>query len=476
MTSWTFEAPGHVTDFRDPLKWHEAMAKEAQDIVVLLLATSLGKDPSDITNDDIRDHAADLAYVNPIWEELDPAAQTVAVRAWGGFPRAVVRAAPWTNFAPTTVDPTGIYRAVEHLGDEDFRAGTFIDAQDRVLHLPVRDRQDEYLEWHAVRDAAGKIVKLTFVAEGYDYYSRLFEVDEQRVVDLYKDAIGDSSITTDQLRARHGIYRRDPRGRRTEIVPPGGFNIRNRINISDGIVHLSHRANSLGAEINLAGVSGIARKVAAGTLLDGADAEKLLCCNAGGNPNRNSDPLISQEAYAQVLGGYRYTLANPVGLYIAGVDDQGLFLPDDATPVPHDWWTVVRGADLWDANKSRVLRLELAVPPSEKITISDLMIGGAKVEHAGQVAELLSVHLFVTRWKRAVQGVGPTVSCEATCCIRDGSSELAFPDESGGCLKGWSPKFPDLLGGMAAAGAMADAISAEPERTLPPVDLLRSRK
>lgn len=451
------------------------MVQEAQAIVVLLLATALGKAASDITDDDIRNHAAELAYVNPVWEELDPKAETVAVRAWGGFPRAVVRAAPWATFQPTATDPTGVYRAVEHRGDEDFRPGTFIDAQDRVLHLPVRDRQDEYLEWHTSRDADGKITKLTFVAEGYDYYARLFEVDEQRVVDLYKDAVGDNSIKTDQLRARHGIYRRDPNGRKTEVVAPGGFNTRNGINISNGIVHLSHRANSLGAEINLAGVSGIARKVASGTLLDGADAEKLLCCNAGGNPNRNSDPLISQQAYAQVLGGYRYTLANPVGLYIAGVDDQGILLPDNATPVPHEWWKVVRGADLWDVTKSRVLRLELTVPSSEKFTISDLTIGGANIEHAGQVAELLSVHLFVTRWKRATQGIGPTVSCEATCCIRDGSSELTFADEAGGCLKGWSPKFLDLINTQPAV-AMAGAQPITAKRASLPVDDLRSRK
>lgn len=476
MTQWFFDGPGHLSDFRDPTNWHAAMAQEAQGIVLLLVAAVLKKDPSQITEAEIQANAHDLAYVNPVWEELDPAAETIAIRAWGAFPRAVVRRGPWNEFKPTQVDPTGIYHAVEHLGDEDFGAGTFIDSRDSVLHLPVRDRQDEYVEWHADRDSTGNIIKLSFVAEGYDYFAKLFEHDEQRVVEIYKELIGESAIKADQLRARHGIYRRGPGGRRSEVAAPGSFNPRNSLNIGDGIVHLSHRANSLGAEVNLAGVSGVARKISSGALLDGSDAEKLLCCNAGGNPNRNSDPLISQQAYAQVLGSYRYTLANPVGLYIAGIDEQGLLLPDNKTPVPREWWTVVRGADLWDVTKSRVLRVELEIPKSEKITISDLTIGGAKVGHAGQIAELLSVHLFVTRWKRSDMSVGPSVACEATCCVKDGSDQLTFADETGGCADGWSPRFPDLVASDLAPTAMGGAARVRTVRPMPSNTSLRSRR
>lgn len=475
MTKWTFDGPGYVSDFRDPANWHNAMANEAQGIVVLLLATILDKDPSAVTEADIQVHATTLAYVNPVWEALDPTAETIAARAWGAFPRAVERRAPWNEFQPTAVDPTGKYRAVEHLGDEDFAPGTFVDSQDRVLHLPVRDRQDEYLEWHANRNAEGKIVKLTFVAEGYDYFATLFEHDEQRVLEIYKEFLSDNRLKTDQLRARDGVYRRGANGKMTEIVAPGGFNTRNHLNIGKGIVHLSHRANSLGAEVNLAGVSGIARTMASGAVLDGSDAEKLLCCNAGGNPNRNSDPLISQQAYALVLGSYRYTLANPVGLYIAGIDEQGLLLPDNRTPVPRDWWTVVRGADLWDVTKSRVLRLELEVPEGESITISDLMIGGEKVAHPGQIAEFLSVHLFVTRWKRGDASTGPAVGCAATCCVKNGTSQLGFADESGGCASGWSPKFPDLLRPVGSPAAMGGVVAST--RLLPhSASPLRSRR
>ena len=59
-----------------------------------------------------------------------------------------------------------------------------------ILHLPVRDRQDEYLEWVALRNSDGKIVKIIFVAEGYDYFSELFSSDEGRALEIYKDFTG----------------------------------------------------------------------------------------------------------------------------------------------------------------------------------------------------------------------------------------------------------------------------------------------
>ncbi len=448
-TDWIFDAPGGVTDFRNPQNWDDVMRGEAQEIVRVLVGSALDKDDPNAA--EIEANRDAVGYVDPTVTQVPADAETIAVESWGGFPRAVKRRAPWLGLPHSDDDPDGSYRAVEHLGDEDHRPGVFSDRHDRVLHLPVRDRQDEYLEWAAVRDGNNNITKLTFVAEGYDYYSALFDTDEERVLDLYKEATGLSSLKVDDLRAKDGIYRRYMDGGRETVADPGGFNPRNRFNINPGIVHLSHRANSLGAEINLAGVSAIARKDAMGKTLDETDPERLLCCNKGGNPNRNSDPLISAQAYKQVLDGYRYTLANPVGLYISAIED-GLTLPDDAnTPIPQDWWKVVRGHDLWDIKKSRVLRVELVVPKSEKLTISDLLIGGNKVAYAGQIAELLSVHLFVTRWKRS-GGIGPIVKCLATCCRQHGGQQLQLSD--GGCAQGYDLAFPDLLPAKAAPALM----------------------
>lgn len=449
MADWIFDAPGGLKDFRDPNDWHQAMQNEARDIIKILVASSLGVDePTDYQIEAERDK---LAYVDPTRTAPPANAETINIQPWNGFPRAVSRKAPWKEYPATDGDPEGNYRAVEHLGEEDHRPGIFVDRHDRVLNLPVRDRQDEYLEWTARRDGQGRITKITFVAEGYDYFSELFTHDEGRVLELYKEFTGLSALKVDDLRAKDGIYRRLRDGSTLPISEPGGFNPRNRYNINPGIVHLSHRANSLGAEVNLAGVSGIIRKKADGTRLDGTDAEKLLCCNRGGNPNRNSDPLISQQAYAQVLNSFRYTLADPVGLYIAGIEDSGLLLPDNKTKVPRDWWTVVRGSDLWDPSASRVLRLEFEVPVKENLTIEDLLIGGSKILFPGQVAELLSVHLFVTRWRRGDASVGPEVKCDATCCRKGDQLEVTV----GGCSDGFQPAFPDLLAAKSTVVAAA---------------------
>lgn len=439
--AWTFDAPGGLSDFSDPSKWHEVMRREANQILLILVATALGKKVEQLSDADIETVAPQLSYVHPLVEEVPANAETIAVEAWGGFPRLVDRQAPW-QLPPHPQDLDGRYRAVEDLGEEDWGEGRFIDVHGHVLQLPVRHRQDEYLEWAVRRDPAGKLTKISFVAEGYDYYAELFKEDEAKVVDLFKLYTERNDITADDLRAPNDIYWQYDGGRDLAIEA-GAFNPRNRINIDPGIVHLSHRANSLGAEINLAGVSALARKKADGSLLSGSSAEELLCCNRGGEPNRNSDPKISQQAYNLVRQGYRYTLANPIGLYIAGIEEDNITLPD-GEKLPREWWTVVRGRDLWTDDNSRTLRLELAPPAGESIGLEDLKVGGTPLRHPGQVARQVNVHLFVSRWKRAVEGVGPVVACRGTCCRLKGT-EILFITGKGVCTGEYELAFPGLL-------------------------------
>jgi hypothetical protein len=298
MADWFFDTPAKMQDFRDPLAWHNKMSFESRMIVQFLVASALRKNARDVTDDDIRTISPKLAYVDPVDSPPPQDAETIGIAPWGAFPRAVERRSPWP-FPHDPDDVEGNYRAVEHLGDEDHRSGDFRDFDGNPLNLPVRDRQDEYLEWVVRRNSEGKITKAIFVAEGYDYYAALFDHDEQRVVEMYKEFTGVSRLTADDLRSRRGIKRHTNDGNSIEVAKPGQFNPRNRYNIDPGIVHLSHAANSLGAEVNLAGVSGIARRTVSGTTLQPGNSERLLCCSAGGNPNRNSDPLIGDQAYSQ---------------------------------------------------------------------------------------------------------------------------------------------------------------------------------
>jgi hypothetical protein len=443
--AWFYDAPAGVSDFTNPQVWHDEMAAEANNIVWELVATVVGKRPEEVTDEEFIQVAPTLSYVNPVRIPPPAGAETINIVPWSAFPRAVERRAPW-QLPPDENDVTGIYRASEHLGEEDHRPGQFSDFDGNPLRLPVRHRQDEYCEWVVRKNPEGKITKAIFVAEGYDYFSTLFRHDEQRVVELYRDFTELNHLTADDLRAPRGIRRHLTGGGSFDMVNPGGFNPRNRFNIEPGIVHLSHRANSLGAEVNLAGVSGIARRNKHGQLVEADDEERLLCCSLGGGPNRNSDPLIGQQAYTQVIEKRRYTLANPVGLYIAGVTHQRLTMLDSEggeTDVPREWWKVVRGQDLWDSRKSRVLRLELEVPAAEGFVLGDLLVDGNPIKYGAQLAQLLSVHLFVTRWAREDGGIGPVVNCVGTCCKKTGSDQLEI--KFGSCSDGFEEAFPDLV-------------------------------
>ncbi len=457
MAEWIFDAPGGVTDFRNPGNWHNAMAEEARGIVLELVAAIVGKSPDELTEAEIAEHAPKIGYIDPVNTPPSSPGKTVNIAPWGAFPRAVLRRRPWTEFKPTPGDNDGTRRAAEHLGDEDHRPGVFVDRHDAVLHLPIRDRQDEYLEWVGRRNADGKLAKAIFVAEGYDYYSTLFKHDESRAVELYRDFTGVSTINADDLRAHHGVYRRLANGARLTVVEPGDFNPRNRFNINPGIVHLSHRANSLGAEVNLAGVSGILRLKADGTTLSGNDPEELLCCCEGGNPNRNSDPLISQQAYGLVKANKRYTLANPVGLYIAAVNHQRIQTSNGEELTP-DWWTVVRGSGLEKPETSRVLRLELAPPKGSKLTLEDLTVDGVPVRFVGQIADLLQVHLFVTIWDRAPGSENPSLPCTGTCCRKHDTQQLVVTKTS--CEPGFDLAFPGLIKDPTIIAAAAHILAA----------------
>ncbi|MGC6329003.1 hypothetical protein [Rhizorhabdus sp. FW153] len=439
---WTFDPPGNVPDFVDPARWHAVMAAHADDMLWQLAAHALDNKISSLTAADLDHFGPALAYAHPLYQPVPPNAETVALKPWSGFPRFVDRHAPWP-LPPIPHDLDGSLRTVEDLGDHDYAPGRFVDGDGDPVDLPVRHRQNEYLEWAARRGADGRLSSITFVAEGHDYFSALFDADERAVVELYQRFTGVPGITADALRARTGIWRVAPTGERALVARPGGYNYRNPLNIDPGIVHLSHHANSLIAQISVAGVSGLIRLKADGTLVSGIDAEELLCCNRGGDPNRNSDPKISQQAYTLTRNGYRYTLANPVGVYISGVDEQSITLPD-GKPLPREWWTAVRGRDLWSDGGSRVLRLEIAPPPGETIGLEDLKVNGSALRFPGQVARLIGVHLFVTRWKRETPGTGPSARCLGTCCCAEGKRVL-LRDDHGRCRPGTKIAFPGLI-------------------------------
>lgn len=129
----------------------------------------------------------------------------------------------------------------------------------------VRRQQDEYLEWHVDRNADGTIKRISLTAEPPDYWEALAEVAPDRVVELYQEHVN-GAINSDDLFYPERVLAPgwDDNGDRVWRALPwlgNAYNPLNRWTTTDGIMHLTHRANTLGAEVNLAGDASVPRPV-----------------------------------------------------------------------------------------------------------------------------------------------------------------------------------------------------------------------
>jgi hypothetical protein len=240
----------------------------------------------------------------------------------------------------------------------------FADAEPAVAagqHRP----QDEYLEWHVVRNGAGKIVSVQFTCEGYDYYEFLARNAPDRLLALYRQFI-------------------DPGVQPGDLMSGGDYDVTNVWNTERGAMHLTHPANNLFAEVFLAASTTVRRQQHGAEL---TQSLPLITCARYGSPTRNSDPNIGAAVNGLAREGRMITLANPVGLYMAGFDGSGLTL--DGAPAG-GFFKVVRGAF------PRALRAVYELPPDQAAagrTVSDVTAGGQPIEFGGQLAQRVTMHL-----------------------------------------------------------------------------------
>ncbi len=250
------------------------------------------------------------------------------------------------------------------------------DASPRAFYRP----QDEYCEWRVERDAAGRIVRVTFTSEPPEYWQALhgddlpaetpdqpsssFPGDPQVLLELYREHV-DPSVQLADLR-RDGRY--DPY---------------NRWNTVDGIMHLTHPSNTLRAEITLGADATVLR--ARERRLTGDPDALIVGAGYGGN-DRCSDPTIGASVNHLAALGYAVTLQDPVGLYMDHLDMTGWTLPNDE-PIDPDWFRIVRGTPGF------VARAVFEVPAGEGLTVSDLRIGGEPIRTGGQLAEHMTIKI-----------------------------------------------------------------------------------
>ncbi|MEG4320724.1 MULTISPECIES: hypothetical protein [unclassified Microcoleus] len=254
---------------------------------------------------------------------------------------------------------------------------------DRSQRYPVRNGssvltriQDEYCEWVVKRNTDNKITEVIFTSEPPEYYNFMFYTSQESrdlLVDVYREIVGNKSITIDDL-----------------VDSSGEYDWYNRYN-NEFAVHMQQPNNTLGAQVNIVSRSCILRINRLGNPI--TDAQGLIRCGQYGDEARQSDPSIGN-AINQFARENRFiTIENPVGLYMSGVDWKGWKTPD-GTPAD-EFWKVLRGSQDAEPEKSYIVRAVYSVPESKGYTVSDIKIDGEPIDFGAQIAKRIDVRVGV---------------------------------------------------------------------------------
>lgn len=408
--------------------------------------------------------AENTNYVDP---RLEPPSGTPDPVPWNGFPRLLSRhyndqlsetaraqaeatadiLTPWLYWV---LPNRPIFSAAPHhlpfYADRLGMDPDFLRELARPLHAvnpdntigdPIpqfRRQQDEYLEWHADRNDDGTLRRISFTAEPPDYWNALAEIAPERVVELYQDHVK-SGITREELfyPERVAALGLDDTNTPTWFLIDrfgGAYNPLNRWTTTDGIMHLTHRANTLGAEVNLAGDASVPRPVDDSPRTPGQDPTPQvirIACGRYGGINRSSDPNIGLAVGDAVKAGNRITLTDPVGLYIGKVDLAGLSGPNGEVleGVAGD---IVRGSD--DPFEPRILRYEVKLPPGTAFTLSDCKFDNRPLLRGGQIARETTIRLYANTYPGSADATQS--DCDGVVCRRADNEQIFLSGTAGG--------------------------------------------
>jgi hypothetical protein len=350
-------------------------------------------DPPASNNDFAGNPALASAWSAQMSQNFDQGVNGVnqALAASGGtcqFYNPVTHGRTDPDLAPADITWNGFPR--KFLGSGPGSPPNFAGAEAAISPGQSRS-QDEYLEWHVIKNAAGQIISIQFTCEGYDYYEFLGMHAPDLVVALYQKFISPAVVKGD-------------------LFSNGKYQKLNHWNTRDGAMHLTHSANNLFAEVILAADATVRRKNATGVEVTSADT--LCKCAQFGDSKRNSDPAIGAAVNALARQGRMLTLANPVGLYIDHLDDTSFRLPDGSMTT--GWFQVLRGT------AGHTLRAVFAPPPGSPFTVSDVKIGGTAVHFGGQIAQKITMKLT------GVASVSNTIhNAPIPCVVSVGAAHLA---------------------------------------------------
>ncbi|KAK6352358.1 hypothetical protein TWF730_009187 [Orbilia blumenaviensis] len=186
--------------------------------------------------------------------------------------------------------------------------------------------QDEYCEWSVARDQDNKIQSVTFTCEGPEYWQFIADyqdgVDGKTITDLYNKLMPGNDIE------KKDLYIKDEKTGETVYNPLNFFNI---TSTTGYIAHLTHPANSLSAEVDIAAQATVRRIDKDGHPI--TDSSKLINCSKYGQPLRNSDPSIGSAINNLANGGNAISLKDPVALYMNSWDPSIKNVTLDEVPI-----------------------------------------------------------------------------------------------------------------------------------------------
>jgi hypothetical protein len=337
-------------------------------------------------------------YYNPI--DNNPASQTASIK-WGAFPGRL-----GYNFPNATQEQLDEMADMGNMSGQITNSPCSNDGQ-QVAYFPYGPRgwQDEYCEWSVTRNTKNQITRIDFTCENPEYWNTLWQIDPNKVLELYQNILGKPQITLADLSLPNVT---------NPITNQPVYNPLNKWNsgtVSDdtkgGAIHLTSTPNTLQTEIGLATTSTVQRfnpptTPSDDTLWPSSQYNDLICVGVFGQRFRNSDPNIGGNVNNFVTSANMVTLANPPGLYIQMPDFSNYKTPDgtDAS----SFWTIARGSQtLKDENGNLlpgnfILHAVFEVPESKGYTVSDITISNQSIDWASQIASTFKMQIVASAY------------------------------------------------------------------------------
>jgi hypothetical protein len=229
---------------------------------------------------------------------------------------------------------------------------------------------------------------MVFTTETPDYYTFLFENDQDLLLSLYHRLIG-NHVTIQDL---------------TDNV--GNYNVRNRHNVpgpGDTLGSILHMGGN-GANLYIAAI--VLAAQASWPSVDGSgnpitDEQGLIACRRFGVAHRHSDPFIGGQINQQVRLRKSVSLGGPPSLYIDSVNFADIVMPDGTSPT--SLFTVERG------DPNHIMRLRVAPPDGATFALDDVLVRGQPLRFGSQLAEIMRIR--VTALARSDSEAAPRTPC-----------------------------------------------------------------